>query len=751
MEGENQESENEHKEKSIEEENIITKDKVEEKAIENHLEVEIDKEKESIGVSESVKNSEQMITEEVKNVSSEVELPKNESLSVISTYSGDEDTESDDNRTETVMTKPIGDISDPVVSDKVPIVKSQKSGFSKPQSSSSSSSETSEDSSSSDDENTSCDFSDSEVITQNRLGPNKKPPMKKDPLELDNLPPIENLQISVKEEECMPIGKVFSIVDRLLVIESFADTPALMLDTILFNRDGQPLGQIYDVFGHIKKPFYSVRFNKNEDIVNAGLEVEKVIYCAPKTEHTKYIFTSQLLKEKGSDASWINNEEPPPQCLDYSDDEQERKAKQKFNNKKKNDDDDDEVILVKVEQGDSPARKRYLSFEEQMNRNNTLRTKAYKRAASSNEKTWDGGWHNYKRNFGSGTAPLPDRNREYSFVRGATYRASPPGNHQWLNQQFSQQPNQPRMRSQPLFQFGGNPSFTQPPMGQNFPRVGYRSQGLQGTCSLGPPPQGFQSRQSPPQMFPQALASQSYGPVNTYPLNPGSQTHQQNFQASHSSQGFSPMSQVLPSQPVFRGGGPTSSIRPQQFPPFPQQNYQPPQFQNTSVQSFQSTNQSPKVPSFQNMGPNGHPTQAYQSSLLQSTDNQGQASFQPPSHPNNNASNFTQNQSQQVPPHCKCFQSNHRPPPIQNQGSSVQHYQPRIPFIPGFVSSPPPPPLQFRPNSGSFNVTSPPPPPFSSFPPRQQFPVQFQFMGNGSPPFRNSSPNFRNAPLPPPP
>ncbi|CAB0003559.1 unnamed protein product [Nesidiocoris tenuis] len=36
-----------------------------------------------------------------------------------------------------------------------------------------------------------------------------------DPLMLDYLPPIEKLTISVPEEECVPVGKVYSIVDRL--------------------------------------------------------------------------------------------------------------------------------------------------------------------------------------------------------------------------------------------------------------------------------------------------------------------------------------------------------------------------------------------------------------------------------------------------------------------------------------------------------------------------------------------------------
>ena len=34
-------------------------------------------------------------------------------------------------------------------------------------------------------------------------------------LDIDDLPPIKDLQISVKEDECLPFGKVHSIVETL--------------------------------------------------------------------------------------------------------------------------------------------------------------------------------------------------------------------------------------------------------------------------------------------------------------------------------------------------------------------------------------------------------------------------------------------------------------------------------------------------------------------------------------------------------
>ena len=51
------------------------------------------------------------------------------------------------------------------------------------------------------------------------------------------------------------------------------------------------------------------------------------VYFAPRTRHTAFVFVDALFNQKGSDASWENDQEPPEGCLDYSDDEQERRAK----------------------------------------------------------------------------------------------------------------------------------------------------------------------------------------------------------------------------------------------------------------------------------------------------------------------------------------------------------------------------------------------------------------------------------------
>lgn len=70
-------------------------------------------------------------------------------------------------------------------------------------------------------------------------------------------------------------------------MESYQNSAALNLDTVLFMEEGdQTLGHIFDVFGPVKQPHYCVRFNSKEHMSARGVEIGKLVYCAPKTEHT---------------------------------------------------------------------------------------------------------------------------------------------------------------------------------------------------------------------------------------------------------------------------------------------------------------------------------------------------------------------------------------------------------------------------------------------------------------------------------
>lgn len=153
----------------------------------------------------------------------------------------------------------------------------------------------------------------------------------KDELPIDDLPPVEDLTIILPDDvELKLFGTVSSIIEQLVIIESLRGLPPLNEESIIFKEDRQAAGKIFEIFGPVLHPFYVLRFNSLEHIKAKGINVQDSMYFAPSVEDfTQYIFAEKLKQEKGSDASWKNDQEPPPEALDFSDDEKEREAKQK--------------------------------------------------------------------------------------------------------------------------------------------------------------------------------------------------------------------------------------------------------------------------------------------------------------------------------------------------------------------------------------------------------------------------------------
>ncbi|XP_026466936.1 H/ACA ribonucleoprotein complex non-core subunit NAF1-like [Ctenocephalides felis] len=153
-------------------------------------------------------------------------------------------------------------------------------------------------------------------------------PKAKGELSVSDLPPIEDLFISVKQEESAVLGTIQSIVEQLVVVQSLPGISAVDIDSVLFLDEGKrALGKVFDIIGPVSAPLYCVRFNSKEHIEQKDVCIGATVYYAPKTEHTSFIFLPDLIKHKGSDASWIDDIEPPEKHLDYSDDEQERAAR----------------------------------------------------------------------------------------------------------------------------------------------------------------------------------------------------------------------------------------------------------------------------------------------------------------------------------------------------------------------------------------------------------------------------------------
>lgn len=164
----------------------------------------------------------------------------------------------------------------------------------------------------------------------------RPPPRLKVPGELgiDDLPPIENLHITVPEDKCEYLGKITSIVEQLVLVESIPNKVPFDLDTVLFLDKGRtPLGKIFDVMGPVHCPIYCIRFNSHQDILDRNIVTGLDVYCAPSASCSQLVILSTLTKMKGSDASWLDDIEPPERYLEYSDDEQERAARKARKNK----------------------------------------------------------------------------------------------------------------------------------------------------------------------------------------------------------------------------------------------------------------------------------------------------------------------------------------------------------------------------------------------------------------------------------
>lgn len=158
------------------------------------------------------------------------------------------------------------------------------------------------------------------------VGPRRAAPRVPGELDLADLPPIEDLQISVPPSQVVLMGKVVSVIEQVVIVESLPENPAIDLDSVLFlDKGARTLGSVHDVFGNVSSPYYVVRFNSPQHIVERDVRVNMEVYYAPQTQFSKYVFYSELMKYKGTDASWLGDVEPPQGVeVDFSDDEAER-------------------------------------------------------------------------------------------------------------------------------------------------------------------------------------------------------------------------------------------------------------------------------------------------------------------------------------------------------------------------------------------------------------------------------------------
>lgn len=146
-------------------------------------------------------------------------------------------------------------------------------------------------------------------------------------------PKIEPYIGPVPEGPLIHVGTITSIVGATIVIEcpGTAEYEVIDVDTVILTSERIVVGRVFDTFGPVLKPFYTVLFNSRGEISNLGLEVGlSVMTVRPllKTCLTKN------LDKKGTDASNVYDEEVDEHEMEFSDDEKEQEFKLKKKIKK---------------------------------------------------------------------------------------------------------------------------------------------------------------------------------------------------------------------------------------------------------------------------------------------------------------------------------------------------------------------------------------------------------------------------------
>jgi H/ACA ribonucleoprotein complex non-core subunit NAF1 len=138
--------------------------------------------------------------------------------------------------------------------------------------------------------------------------------------------------------ELQRLGKISSIIENSIIVQSLSDIINLDVDTLLLFKDRRILGKIVDLFGPVRAPLYIVKVdpdtknyveeNLKEDSSD-GLQVFYVKECS------KFVLPAQLMKADDNEAIDPNDSEVP----NFSDDEKEQeylsKLKPSRNDKQK--------------------------------------------------------------------------------------------------------------------------------------------------------------------------------------------------------------------------------------------------------------------------------------------------------------------------------------------------------------------------------------------------------------------------------
>ncbi|KAA8499159.1 H/ACA ribonucleoprotein complex non-core subunit NAF1 [Porphyridium purpureum] len=169
----------------------------------------------------------------------------------------------------------------------------------------------------------------------------------KNELDLGSLPIDTDLAkaeeyLKQPDAQIMLCGTVKSILtsDKLLVIESCTpmagEAPPRVLDTesVLCTEGRVAIGKVFETFGPVARPYYSLRFASAEQIQKKGVAVGCAVYLVP--ELSRFVLPDSI-RTRGCDASNFYDEEIDAEQLEFSDDEAESAALRTKKNRKRDD------------------------------------------------------------------------------------------------------------------------------------------------------------------------------------------------------------------------------------------------------------------------------------------------------------------------------------------------------------------------------------------------------------------------------
>ncbi|PRQ69981.1 Gar1/Naf1 RNA binding region-domain containing protein [Rhodotorula toruloides] len=126
-------------------------------------------------------------------------------------------------------------------------------------------------------------------------------------VEPDVAPPA--VQKLDENAEIAKFGKVESVIENVVVVkaETGGDWRVLDEGTVVCWEDKTVIGTIFETFGSVQQPFYSIRFPSSAPPDRTVFTISRPVFYSPNL--ASFVFTRDLRHIKGSDASNIWDEE----------------------------------------------------------------------------------------------------------------------------------------------------------------------------------------------------------------------------------------------------------------------------------------------------------------------------------------------------------------------------------------------------------------------------------------------------------